>query len=165
MTAAKLQSANGQFSFPGRVAFYVDANDGANQNLGTSSSSTYVKVEWENLIYEQGGSNFNLTNNEYTIPSGCTGLWEFNLNLSWQIPDASIMFLEASIINTNGTPTSIAGLTHATNNTGGIDYSGVQVSGIMKCTAGDTIYINVRQGQPSSAKVFISSNWSGYFVG
>ena len=165
MTAARIQSANGQFSFPGRVAFYVDANDGANQDLGSASNTTYVKVEWENIIYEQGGSNFSLTNNEYTIPVGCTGLWQWNLNLNWQIPDASIQFLEASIINSGGTPSSIAGLTHASNESGGNDYSGVQVAGIMKCTAGDTVYINVRQGQAVSSKVFISSNWSGFFVG
>ena len=165
MTSARIQSAGGQFSFPGRVAFYVDAANGANQSLGSSGSSTYVKVEWENIIYEQGGSNFSLTNNEYTIPAGCTGLWQWNLNLNWQIPDASIQFLEASIINSGGTPTSIAGLTHSSNESGGTDYSGVQVAGIMKCTAGDTVYINVRQGQASSSKVFISSNWSGFFVG
>lgn len=165
MTAARIQSANGQFSYPGRVAFYVDANDGANQDLGSSSSSTYVKVEWERIIFEQGGSNFSLTDNEYIIPAGCTGLWQWNLNITWSVPNASIQFLEASIINSGGTPTSIAGLTHASNESGGNDYSGVQVSGIMKCTAGDTVYINVRQGQASSSKVFISSNWSGYFVG
>jgi|TARA_R100000081_G_C4769489_1_gene144694 hypothetical protein len=165
MTAARIQSANGQFSFPGRVAFYVDANDGANQDLGSASNTTYVKVEWERILYEQGGSNFSLTDNEYTIPEGCTGLWQWNLNLNFTVPNASIQFLEASIINSGGTPESIAGLTHASNESGGNDYSGVHVAGVMKCTAGDTIYINVRQGQASSSKVFISSNWSGFFVG
>lgn len=163
--SATIQSAGGQFSFPGRVAFYVDANNGANQDLGSSSSSTYVKVEWERIIYEQGGSNFSLANNQYTIPAGCTGLWQWNLNLNYQHANQSIMFLEASIKNAGGSPTSIAGLTHATNNSGGDDYSGVQVSGLMKCTAGDVIYCDVRQGTASSTKVFISSNWSGFFVG
>lgn len=165
MTAARIQSANGQFSFPGRVAFFVDANDGSNQDLGSASNTTYVKVEWENIVFEQGGSNFSLTDNQYIIPAGCTGLWQWNANITWSVPNASIQFLEASIINSGGTPGSIAALTHVSNESGGNDYSGVQVSGIMKCTAGDTVYINVRQGQPSSSKIFLSSNWSGYFLG
>ena len=70
MTAARIQSANGQFLFPGRVAFFVDANDGANQDLGSASNTTYVKVEWENIVFEQGGSNFSLTDKQYIIPAG-----------------------------------------------------------------------------------------------
>tara|TARA_B100000131_G_scaffold151630_1_gene147101 strand:+ start:188 stop:901 length:714 start_codon:yes stop_codon:yes gene_type:complete len=154
---------------------------GSEQYINTSNmASVGVAIDWSTAEVNNGGANFDLSNNRFQAPATGTYRFDFSILTGLLVPSSGVNWGNFIFTKNGSTGTRIPGtpLTYFESyNASGTANAGVGGSGrhFFKCvgggfaelTAGDTVQLMFQGSNSSNVRVHSGTHsiWSGYLIG
>ena len=154
---------------------------GSEQFVNTSDSSTVgVAITWATAEVNNGGANFDLSNDRFQAPA--TGMYRFDFSVlvGLLVPSSGVNWCTLILTKNGSTGTRIAGTPYTyfeAYNASGTASAGVGGSGrhffkavgggFAELTAGDTVQLMCQGSNSTNIRVHsgVHSLWSGYLIG
>ena len=154
---------------------------GSEQFVNTSNMSTVgVAIDWTTAEVNNGGANFDLSNNRFQAPATGTYRFDFSVLTGLLVPSSGVNWCTLIFTKNGSTGVRIAGTPYTyfeAYNASGTPSAGVGGSGrhffkavgggFAELTAGDTVQLMCQGSNSSNIRVHsgVHSLWSGYLIG